>query len=288
MILVSGATGQLGSAVVQQLLHLSAKKEFAIFARDANKAAHYAAMGIPVRIGDFDDPSSLPAAFSDVHKLLLISSRAMNRAEQQKQVVDAAVHAGVQSIVYTSLAVQDIKNSHVKSLMQSHFDTEAHILASGVNYTFLRNTMYADAMPEIIGPLWHEHGISLPGGSGKVPYALRREIGEATANLLLQSGHEGKTYDITGSAAYSYQDIAQALSQLVGQSIAYHDVDTDAFQQQLLVMGLPEFLVYLTMGTVLDIRDQQYEVHSDALRQLLGREPAGLHAMVQEIFSGTR
>jgi len=288
MILVTGSTGQLGSAVVRQLLNLSAEHEFAIFARDAEKAAQYTVQGIPARIGDFDVPSSLPAAFAGIHKLLLISSRAMNRAEQQKQVVDAAVNAGVQHIIYTSLAVQDIHASHVRDLMQSHFDTEAHILASGVDYTFLRNTMYADAMPEIIGPTWRKYGINLPGGNGKVPYALRREMGEATANLLMQSGHEGKTYDITGSASYSYQDIAQALSQLSGQPVPYHDAAPEAFKQQLQAVGLPEFLRYLTVGTVLDIKDHQYEVHSDALRLLLGRDPAGLQAMLQEVFALNR
>lgn len=285
MILITGSTGQLGSAVVQQLLSQSAKGKFSVFARDQAKAAHYAAQGIPVRLGDFDDPSSLPEAFSGISKLLLISSRAMNRAEQQKQVVDAAVKAGVKHIIYTGLAVQDINTSHVKDLMQSHFDTEEHIRASGIDYTFLRNTMYADAMPEIIGPTWQQHGIGLPGGNGKVPYALRREMGEATANLLLQNGHEGKTYDITGSAGYSYQDVAQALSQLSGQAVAYHDADPKAFEQQLQAIGLPDFLIYLTAGTVLDIKEHQYEVHSDALRQLLGREPAGLAAMVKEVFA---
>ena len=285
MILVTGATGQLGSAVVQQLFNLPAKHEFAIFARDADKGAHYTGLGIPARIGDFDDPSSLPAAFAGIHKLLLISSRSMNRAEQQKHVVDAAVNAGVKHIIYTSLAVQDINTSHVQNLMQSHFDTEAHIFASGVDYTFLRNTMYADAMPEIIGPAWQKHGISLPGGNGKVPYALRREMGEATANLLLQSGHEGQIYDITGGEGYSYQDIAQALSRHSDQPVRYHDVTPEAFEQQLQAIGLPEFLVHLTAGTVLDIKDHQYEVHSDTLRQLLGRDPAGLEAMVREVFA---
>lgn len=284
MILITGATGQLGSAVVQQLLGQSGPGQFAVFARDAAKAAHYQAQGIPVRIGDFDDPWDLPAAFAGVSKLLLISSRAMNRTEQQRAVVKAAAQAGVQHIVYTGLAVQDIRLSHVRDLMQSHFDTEAQIMASGMDYTFLRNTMYADALPEIIGPAWREHGISLPGGKGKVPYALRREMGEATANLLLQSGHAGKTYNLTGSSGHSYLDVAQALSQLSGQPIPYHDANPDAFTQRLEGIGLPEFLVHLTVDTVLDIRDHQYEVHSDALRQLLGREPAGLQAMVQEVF----
>lgn len=284
MLLVTGATGLLGSAVVAQLRQQKASS-FSILARNAAKAQKYADQGIAVRAGDFDDAASLPAALAGVHTLLLISSRSLDRSRQQQQVVDAAVAAGVQRIVYTGLAVQNIGTSHVQGLMQSHFDTEDRIRASGVQYTFLRNTMYADALPEIIGPAWRQHGIVLPGGQGTVPYALRREMGEATANVLLQSGHAMKTYDITGSAGYSYQDVADALGALTGQRVTYTDADPHSFAQQLHSMGLPDFLVDLTLGTVLDVKARQYEVHSDALRTLLGREPAGLNAMLTEVFA---
>ena len=283
MLLITGATGQLGSAVVNQLIARQAQG-FAIFARDAAKAQRYTDQGIAIRQGDFDQPDTLADAFAGVQKLLLISSRSMDRATQQKKVVDAAVQAGVQHIVYTGLAVQDITTSHVRDLMQSHFDTEDHIRASGVAYTFLRNTMYGDALPEIIGPQWTQNGIQLPGGNGKVPYALRRELGEATANLLLQDGHAMQTYDITGNQAYSYADVAAALSAITGQSLPYQDIPAEAFAQQLQSIGLPDFLVYLTAGTVRDVKEHQYEVQSNMLQTLLGRAPADLPSMLREVF----
>ena len=283
MLLITGATGQLGSAVVQQLLRQQASN-WAIFARDPDKARRYTDQGIPLRLGDFDRPDTLPASFAGVQTLLLISSRSLDRAAQQQRVVDAARAAGVQHIVYTGLAIRDISSSHVRNLMQSHFDTEAHIRASGVAYTFLRNTMYTDALPEIIGPAWRTQGIALPGGQGHVPYALRREIGEATANLLLQGGHAGHTYDMTGATAISYADVARTLSELTGQPVPYSDTNTSVFTSQLHAAGLPEFLIDLTVVTVLDIRANQYAVHSHALAQLLGRPPAGLRDMVQEVF----
>lgn len=270
MLLITGATGQLGAAVAAQLIHRKAP-HWGIFARDAAKARRYTDQGITARFGDFDQPETLPAAFDGVRQLLLISSRSMDRAAQQKKVVDAAQAAGVQHIIYTGLAIQDIARSHVQNLMQSHFDTEAHIRASGMDYTFVRNTMYADALPEILGPAWRRHGIVLPGGNGQVPYALRRELGEALANLLLQDGHREKTYDFTGTASYTYGEVAKVLSQLAGQPVPYTDAEPSAYGQQLQDMGLPDFLVYLTQGTVLDVRDHQYEVISNALHTLLGR-----------------
>jgi NAD(P)H dehydrogenase (quinone) len=283
MLLITGATGQLGTAVTQQLRQKNATN-WAIFARDADKARRYTDQGIAARMGDFDDTTTLSSAFSDVRKLLLISSRSLDRSNQQKKVVDAARIAGVEHIVYTGLAIQNIATSHTHALMTSHFDTEAHIRASGMRYTFLRNTMYADALPEIIGNSWREHGMALPGGNGAVPYALRREMGEATANLLLQDGHEARVYNITGSASYSYQDIAHALSAITGNTVAYNNIDPAIFVQQIKAAGLPDFLVDLTAGTVKDVKDHQYELRSDTLRTLLGREPAGLQAMIKEVF----
>jgi NAD(P)H dehydrogenase (quinone) len=283
MLLITGATGQLGSAVAQQLRQRQAK-DWAVFARDAAKARPFADHGIAVRVGDFDDPASLATAFDGIQKLLLISSRSMDRAAQQRQVVDAALATGVRHIVYTGLAIRDIATSHVRGLMQSHFDTEAHIRASGVAYTFLRNTMYTDALPEIIGPTWRQQGIHLPAGNGRVPFALRREIGEATANLLLQDGHAMQTYDITGSASVGFDDIAQALSHLTGQTVRYADADPAVFAQRLHANGQPKFMVDLTCGTALDVRDHQYELDSDTLPKLLGRQPAGLSDALMEVF----
>ncbi|MDY6460504.1 NAD(P)H-binding protein, partial [Acinetobacter faecalis] len=151
MILVTGATGQLGSSVISQLNKVSSKDQFAIFARDENKAIKYKEQGIEVRLGDFNQISSLGHAFEGITKLLLISTMEFNRFEQHKNVIDAAKMAGVKHIIYTGLAIQDIETSNVKELMQSHFDTEKYIQESGLDFTFARNTMYTDAIPQIIG-----------------------------------------------------------------------------------------------------------------------------------------
>lgn len=225
MILVTGATGQLGSSVISQLNKVSSKDQFAIFARDEKKATEYQEQGIEIRLGDFNQISSLGNAFEGITKLLLISTMEFNRFEQHKNVIDAAKMAGIKHIIYTGLAIQDIETSNVKDLMQSHFDTEKYIQASGLDFTFVRNTMYTDAIPQIVGDKVFNTGIYLSGGDGKVPYALRREMGEAIANILVQDNHENKIYNITGDIAYSYANVAQTLSELANQKIDYVDLD---------------------------------------------------------------
>lgn len=284
MILVTGATGQLGSSVISQLNKVSSKDQFAIFARDEKKAIKYKEQGIEVRLGDFNQISFLGHAFEGITKLLLISTMEFNRFEQHKNVIDAAKIAGVKHIIYTGLAIQDIETSNVKDLMQSHFDTEKYIQASGLDFTFVRNTMYTDAIPQIIGEAVFDTGIYLSGGDGKVPYTLRREMGEAIANILVQDNHENKTYNITGDVAYSYADIAQTLGELSHKKIDYIDLDETVYEQFLIDLHLPEFLVYLTKGTVVDIKQHQYEVNNSDLKTLLGRPPLDLKSALKELY----
>jgi len=164
-----------------------------------------------------------------IHKVLLISGIDANRLQQHKNVVNAAKKAGVQHIVYTGVAMKDVNTSAIKPLMESHFQTEEYLKASGVAYTFLRNNLYTDGILMFAGEKVVDTGIFLPAGNGCVPYALRREMGEAAANVLLQQGHENKTYTITGSRLYSYADVAEVLSKLSGKKVQYTDADAATF-----------------------------------------------------------
>ncbi|MPT48792.1 MAG: SDR family oxidoreductase [Sphingobium sp.] len=285
MILIGGSTGQLGKEVVAQLLRHNAKERFVALARDPDKAKIYIDQGIEVRYGDFDDPGKLTAVFDGIDRFLFISTMSTNRGEQQGLVVDAARAAGVRHIVYTGLAIRDIERSGVRDLMASHFETEDRIRESGMKWTFLRNTMYAEAIAQIIGPQALSDGIFLPGGIGRVPYALRTEMGEATANLLLQEGHEGKIYQITGNSAWSYTDIAASLSRMTGRNIPYKEISEEALAATLRASGMPDFPIWLTLGTIRDIRNGQYEITSHDLEMLLGRAPKSLDQMLSAIFA---
>ena len=284
MILISGATGFLGAEVVAHLLASGAKGGFCLLARDAEKARPYSNLGIEVRIADFDSPQTLAAAFSGIEKFLFISTMSTDRAAQQMRVVDVAVAAGIEYIAYTGLAIHDIDTSGVRELMASHFQTEDHIRASGVAYSFLRNSMYAEAIPQIVGRDALEKGIFLPGGTGRVPYALRADMGQAAANLIMQGGHDGKTYNIVGNDAWGYDDIARNLSKLTGRALSYHDIPEEALREGLKAAGVPDFPIWLTLGTLQDIKSGQYDIASHDLEALLGRPPASLDQMLATVF----
>jgi NAD(P)H dehydrogenase (quinone) len=284
MILVTGATGHLGSATIAQLVQQVPAVQVAVLVRDLQKAARLQAQGVDIRVGSFDDAASLDNAMAGIEKVFLISTGDMNRFAQHKNVIDAAKKAGVKHIVYTSVTLKDLETSAIKSLMESHFQTEDYIKESGLSYTFLRNNLYADVIPNFVGDKVLEQGIFLPAGDGKVPFALRREMGEAAANVLTQPGHENKTYVITGSELYSYHDVATVLSDLSGKAVTYTDVEAAAFNDQLKQHGLPDFVIFLVGGFSADIKNHQLETVSSDLETLLGRKPASLHESLKELY----
>jgi NAD(P)H dehydrogenase (quinone) len=284
MILVTGATRNLGSAAVSQLLKNTSVKNIAILARDANKANYFKEKGIEVRLGSYDDIPSLELATQGIEKLLLISSNGQTRLQHHKNVIATAKKTRIKNIVYTGIAMKNIETAAIRPYMIDLVITEDYIRESGLTYTILRNTLYAGGNPLYAGAKVVETGIYLPAGNGKAPFALRREMGEAAANVLLQNGHENQTYEITGSDLYSFTDVANAFSSLSGKTVNYTDADPVAFPAKLKESGLPEIVVKIVSGFAEDIKNHQFENVTKDLEKLLGRKPAPLKESLKEVF----
>ncbi len=146
MILITGSTGHLGTATIEHLLRKTKATSIVAFARSEEKAKALRDKGVEVRIGDFDDISSLDKAMQGIKKVLLISTVDPNRLQQHKKVVDAAKRAGVRQIAYTGVSMRDLSTSATIGLMESHFQTEDYIRGSELSFTFLRNTLYTDGI----------------------------------------------------------------------------------------------------------------------------------------------
>ncbi len=285
MILVTGATGNLGETVVDHLLTKVEATQIVAFARDMEKAASLIEKGVEVRQGDFDDVASLEAAMNGISKVFLVSAvDPMTRVQQHKNVIDAAKKAGVEQLVYTSSAVQDTDNSPLAFMLNGHFETEAYLKASGVPYTILRNTLYADSLPQFTGEQVFETGVFLPIADGKVPFALRREMGEAAAEVMLQPNHLNKTYTLTASQYYTFEEIAQMYSEIAGKEVGYVNADPVAYQELLQSLQLPDFLVAITTGFTTDMREGRYTLMSDDFEMILGRKPMTLKECLKEIY----
>jgi NAD(P)H dehydrogenase (quinone) len=168
--------------------------------------------------------------------------------------------------------------------MDAHFETEDLITASGLNYTIFRNVLYMDALPVFLGEAVFEQGIQLPIGQGKAPYALRSDMAEAIANVLLEDDCGRKIYTFTGTEAYTMQDVAAALSRLTGKVVTYTPLETAVFEAQLRERGVPDLVVPRIVGFLTDIRNGQEEEVSPNLERWLGRPPTTLAQGLKTLF----
>jgi NAD(P)H dehydrogenase (quinone) len=286
MILVTGATGHLGTAVIKNLLKKTSANQIAAFVRDETKASALKEQGVDIRVGSYDDRASLDRAMQGIEKVLLIAGTNEDedsRLQQHQNVVDAAKQAGVQCIAYTSRNLKD-PNTLVNKLMVGHFQTEDYIKASGLNYALFRNALYMDTIPLFVGEKVLDTGINLPTGDGRVSFALRSEMGEAIANALLESGGDNHIYQLTGSESYTFNDVAATLTDLSGKKVGYTPAEKSVFEAQMTERGTPSAVVQKIVGFLTDIKNGQEAEVSPDLENLLGRKPASLKAGLKVLF----
>lgn len=284
MILITGATGQLGSAVIKQLSKLIPVQEIAALARDAQKTKWIQDLGIEVRIGDFDQPASLKDAMKGIDQVLLISTISENRFDQHKNVIDAAKEAGVRKVYYTGVSMRDLATSFNKPLMNSHFETEDYLKSSGLNYGFLRNSLYMDVIPMFIGAEAINKGVFFPAGDGKVPFVLREEMGEAIGTILAAKYEENQVLEIAAEEVYSFSEIAKALSEISGTEIPYVDLPETDFKQALQQANVPDYVIDFTLAFAADIKSHQFETGKSDLEKWLKRKPSDLKASLKKLF----
>ena len=284
-ILVTGATGHLGSAVIQTLLKKISSSQISIITRKEEKKTALQSKGFNAHLGNYDDVSTLEKAMNGVDTVLLISSGDQgDRMQEHRNVIDTAAKMGVKNIAYTSRCLKD-RSTLANKLMAEHFETEDYIIASGLQYTFFRNILYMDVIPQFIGgSIALERGFFLPAGDGKVAFALRSEMGEAMANVLLNETFENKIFNFTGDTAYSFDDVAKALTELTGKEVKYTNVQTITFTEMMKQRNIPEPTIQKIVDFITDIKQNQEATITNDLETKLGRKPTGLLKGLKILF----
>ncbi len=283
-ILVTGATGQMGSTVVSTLLKTMSPAQIHVISRKEEKMAAMKAQGIHTFIGDYDDVSSLEKAMDGVNTVLLISGGDQgDRMQEHRNVVDAAKKMGVRNIAYTGRALKD-RTTLNNRLMQDHFDTEDYIRQSGLQYTLFQNGLYMEFLQFFVNKDHMEKGIFLPAGNGKVAFTLRSDQAEAMANVLAQEPFENKTYQFTNNENYTFSDVASVLSELSGKAISYTPIALSAFEDTLKQRNLPEPMIAKMSGFMEDIKNGQEETVSPDMEAKLKRKPTSLKQGLEVLF----
>lgn len=243
MIVIMGASGQLGRLVIEALLKKLPADEIIATVRNPEKVADLAARGVQVRQADYDQPASLAAAVKGADKLLLISaSEVGRRVPQHRAVIDAAKAAGVGLLAYTSILHAD---TSPLPLAVEHKETENLIRASGLPAVILRNGWYTENYVAGI-PAALQYGVLLgSAGQGRIASAARADYAEAAAAVLTQESQAGRIYELAGDESYTLGELADEIARKSGKAVAYQDLPEGEFKAALLGAGLPDFLATL-------------------------------------------
>lgn len=287
MILVTGATGNLGKATINSLLNRGiAPNDITALVRDETRSAALKSKGLQIRIGDYQDFASLKSAFQGVEKLLLISSSSdiPYRFEQHKNAINAARETGVSHIIYTSFDMKDLHQSIMGEEVRYHAYTADYLKQVAIPYTLMDNTMYADMIPVLSGKDILNNGISIPAGDGKTPFLPITEMAEALAVVLTTPGHENKEYVIAAETAFSFAEIADLLSGITGKKITYHQPAVSAYIARLIQIGASEEDAAYIARFSGAIAKGEFDTNTSDVRQLLGRSPVSLKDFLQTIY----
>ncbi|QLR74702.1 SDR family oxidoreductase [Citrobacter freundii] len=237
MIAITGATGQLGQHVIENLLKTVPASQIVAIVRNPAKAATLSLQGITVRQADYTDEAAFTTALQGIDKLLLISSSEVGqRTPQHRNVINAAKSARVKFIAYTSLLHAD---TSPLGLADEHVATEKMLAESGLDYALLRNGWYSENYLAS-APAALEHGVFIgAAGDGKIAAATRADYAAAAARVISEEGHAGKIYELAGDEGWTLSQLAAELAQHSGKKVVYQNLSEADFAAALKGFGLP-------------------------------------------------
>jgi NAD(P)H dehydrogenase (quinone) len=281
MIIVTGATGQLGRLVIEELLKKAVPPNgIAVVVRDAAKAADLRSRGIEVRIADYDKPETLAKAFDGADRVLLISGNEVGkRVWQHRAVIDAVKKAGAKLLAYTSILRGE--ESRI-ALASEHIATERMLRESGVPFTLLRNGWYMENYTGNLASAVEHGAIFGSSGQGRVAPATRADFAAAAASVLTATGHENKVYELAGDTAFNMNELAAEVSRATGKNVVYKDLPEDEYTRFLVGVGLPEPYAKTLADADQGVKRGELNDTSGNLRKLIGRPTTTLRDAVKK------
>jgi NAD(P)H dehydrogenase (quinone) len=275
-VVITGATGQLGGLVIDDLLDGGADAAGITAAgRSSERLAELATKGVTTAQIDYEDPASLRVALRGAETLLLISGNEVgSRVGQHGNAVQTAAQAGVGHIVYTSVLRA---TATALVLAPEHKATEEIIADSGLTATILRNGWYNENSARHF-PQARETGVIIgSAGQGRTASAARADYAAAAAAVLRDpAAHAGRTYELGGDTAWTNAELAEVLSEVLGREVVYRDLSPAEHREALLSAGLNAGAADFAVGLEGNIRDGELEVTTGDLSRLIGRPPPPL------------
>ncbi|GGO40974.1 SDR family oxidoreductase [Deinococcus humi] len=281
MIVVTGATGQLGRAIIEKLVARLPVAQVGASVRDPEKAADLQALGVRVRQGDYRDPASLTRAFEGATQVLLVSSNARayggDPLSQHRVAIEAARNADAARIVYTSQMAAGASSAFPPAL--DHAATEDMLDQSGLDWTALRNGFYASSALNFLGDS-PDTGLLETPADGKIAWTTHADLAEAAAVILADAGRfDGPTPPLTASQALDFAELAAAASEVLGRPIQRRVISDEEFGARMAARGTPTGAVNMMLGMYRASRAGEFATVHPTLEQLLGRPPLTVRDM---------
>ena len=284
MIVVTGATGQLGRHIIEGLCKKVPGAQIGVSVRNPEKAEDLQRRGIRVAKGDFTDPASLAEAFDGAEQLLLVSVNKFGDecVLQHANAIKAAKDAGVQRILYTSHQGASPSSAFVPA--RDHAATEAILQSSGITYVSLRNGFYAESALYQLGGV-KSGKIALPQ-DGPVSWTARGDLAEAAVSALTTPDlFDGISPPLTGAETLDFADIAEMASAILGSLIVRETISDEEYRKGLIAHGLPEMMAD-ALGTLYTAsRAREFAVVDPTLQGLLGRKPTTMNDVLSGFLS---
>ncbi len=284
MIIVTGANGQLGRMVVEQLLTRVPAEQIGVSVRDPQKAQDLQQRGVRVRRGDYSDPASLAHAFEGAAQVLIVSVNSFGEAlvRMQRTAIEAAKQAGARRILYTSQMGSSPASPCAPLL--DHHATEKILHESGVPFTSLRNGFYASSALLLLGNALQTGEIIVPE-DGPVAWTTHADLAEATAVVLSEGGLDGISPVLTASETLDFAAIAAMASDLAGRPIRRIVVQDAQYRASLVAHGLPEEMAGLLLSIFLASRRGEFNRVDLTLARLIGHEPTPFRDVLKGVIS---
>lgn len=270
MILVTGATGQLGKLVITGLLARGIAADGIVAAvRSPDKADDLAQLGVVVRKADYTDQASLKAAMVGVKRVVLVSSSEVGqRAPQHQNVIDAAKENAIELLAYTSILHAE---TSPLALAEEHRATEAALKASGVPHVLLRNGWYSENYTASAA-MALEHGAVLgSAGEGQYATATRADYADAAAIVITSEDQAGKVYELAGDESFTLAEYAALLASISGKEVVYQNLPETEYEKVLVDVGLPEGLATILADSDVGAAKGGLFDDSHTLSTLIGR-----------------
>lgn len=280
MIAITGASGGLGRRVAELVLEQADPTQVLLLTRTPDRLKDLARRGVRIEKASFKNPTGLKQVLVGVERLLLISTDAIGgRVDQHRQAIASARHAGVWHVAYTSVAQPSSDNPSL--IAEEHAQTEQALRESGMDWTFLRNNLYAEGLVPAVQQA-AESGLWVTNaGEGRTAYVSREDCARAAAAVLLTDGHEREVYDITGPEALTQADVAAIASELTGRPIEVVLQDDAEYAVDLEAAGLPAPAVELIVSFGEAVRRGFLSKVTSDVQALTGQPPQSVREVLR-------